>query len=101
MMLFYTTHTGEGVPGAVIDCYEAGVPIAVCDISNMKDIVHDGVTGFVFEPYSYMSMVEKVELFCKQMNPMERYEMRKRCVKEARKYDIDNVIDIIVQYLNA
>lgn len=100
IMLFFTTHVGEGVPGAVIDCYEAGVPIVVSDISFMREIVHDGITGLVFQNGSYMNMVNRIEEYCNNMSDEDKLKMRSNCLKEACKYDTRNVISTLSKHLD-
>ncbi len=93
VMLFLTRHPQEGVPGAVVDAFEAGLPVIANDISYMKDIVKDGETGYILKAEDELE--KKLLEMAQNMKPV--IEMRQNCVKEARKYDISNAVNVFNQ----
>ncbi len=48
-MLFPTYYAGEGMPGAVLDGYIAGLPVIASNWHYNAEVVKDGETGFIFE----------------------------------------------------
>ena len=50
----------EGLPGVVIEAAMTGVPAVVTDVGFVRDIVEDGVTGYVVAPGEPTSMAEAV-----------------------------------------
>ena len=46
-LILPTRYPGEGVPGAIIDAYMAGIPVLASDWMYLKDIVKHGITGYI------------------------------------------------------
>lgn len=101
LMLFPTKHVGEGVPGGLIDCYEAGLPIIVCNTSFMSTIVFDGKSGFVYDGDNDENLTKAIIRYIEDLSINEKIEMRKRCVEIARSYDTSSVIDTLSQHLES
>ncbi len=97
LMLFPTQHTGEGVPGGMIDCYEAGLPIVTCNTSYMKNIVHDGKTGFVYDRNDPNGLEKAVMRYTEKVN---KKQLKINCQDEVKKYDTDSVIEILGSFIN-
>ncbi len=93
LMLFITRHPHEGVPGAVVDAFEAGLPVISTDISYMKDIIRDGQTGYILKTEDDL---EKILLKIAQ-NRKPVIEMRQNCVAEAYEYDISRAVNVFLQ----
>lgn len=99
LMLFPTHHIGEGVPGGVIDCYEAGLPIVVHDTSYMSDIVKDGITGFVYIDDFDNGLVGAILRYTDSMNSSAKVNMRRNCQSESKLYGINNVIQDLINFI--
>ena len=99
LMLFPTQHTGEGVPGGMIDCYEAGLPIVTCDTSYMTRIVHDGKTGFIFKRGDNDDLKKKIQEYTDRMDMDSKKRLRVECQNEALKYDTESVINTLSEYI--
>lgn len=95
MMLFFTTHTGEGVPGGLIDSYEASLPIISYDTSFMKDIVKDNYTGFIVDTPSQEGIVKTILHYTEGMSIDEKVQIRKNCLAEAAQFDTESVLDTL------
>jgi glycosyltransferase involved in cell wall biosynthesis len=93
-MLFPTTWKGEGFPGVIIDAFIAGLPVIASDWNMNKEIIIDGVNGFVIEPNNHLALVDKM-IFCLQ-NQKEIKEIRLVNAKEAKKYHINYLWDILI-----
>jgi len=47
--MIFPTHYIEGVPGTVIDCRFAGLPLICSNFTFASDLVSEGVDGFIYE----------------------------------------------------
>lgn len=101
LMLFPTKHVGEGVPGGMIDCYEAGVPIIVCDTSFMSTVVLDGKTGYVYEGNDELNLDKAILRYTEEMSLQEKKKMREQCLKMAQGYDTAAVIKTLSAHFEA
>lgn len=92
VMLFYSKHKYEGVPGVILDAYESGTPVVTSDVSYMEYVVKDGITGYVVSDEEAAK-----EAIIKIIADKDLYEkMQKNCINEARKYDVSIAKKIIV-----
>lgn len=55
----------EGVPRTLIESASMGKPIITTDNVGCRDIVKDGYNGYLAEPKSVKSLVEKIDKFLK------------------------------------
>lgn len=46
-MLFPTHYQTEGIPGSVIDAYNAGIPVIASDWMYARELIEDGKTGII------------------------------------------------------
>lgn len=99
LMLFPTWHTGEGVPGGMIDSYEAGLPIIACNTSYLKRIIHDGQTGFVYDSGNPNGLEEAILRYTEGLDINGKTQMRKNCQSEAKQYDTGAVIDKLCAFI--
>lgn len=96
-MVFPSRHKLEGVPGAIIDAYEAGLPVICSDVGFLSQIVKDKETGYLFH-----SEDELINLLVKTLSNLGIVEnIRQNCLKEAEKYDIKQSIKILHSDLDA
>jgi len=88
-MVFPSRHKLEGVPGAVVDAYEAGLPVVCSKVGFLSEVVKDGQTGFLFENEEQL-----IEVLKKAYNDPEMIEkLRENVITEAQKYDIKESIE--------
>lgn len=92
-LLFPTTHFGEGFPGTIIDAFSAGVPVIATDWNLNSEIIKHKFTGFLYD----WKNEEALEMWMRYIieNPEKQYEMQKNCIKEAKKYSPDVVMQVI------
>ena len=95
-MLFPTRYPTEGQPGALLDCYAAGVPVIAVDWQSSGEFVDDGVTGIIID-FSLENHVLENTLIKVAENPEILTDMRKNCLKEAEKYQASNVVKDFVE----
>lgn len=54
VFVFTSRSEGEGLPGVLIEAALSGLPIVTTDVPGARDVVDDGVTGYVVpEPPSH------------------------------------------------
>lgn len=59
--LVFPSECYENFPLAVAEAYACGVPVIASRLGAMAEIVHDGITGLLFEPASAEDLAAKVE----------------------------------------
>lgn len=90
-MLFPTFHPSEGIAGAIIDAYIAGVPVIVSEWNHNREVVKDGETGMIVP-------VHNIEMLTKTMRDIidgniDLSLMAANAKKEAEKYRAENTIN--------
>ena len=92
-LLFPTKFYTEGVPGTIIDAYAAGVPIICSAWKNHKDIVLDGITGWVYE----FNNTQMLENFVDKAytDQFDFIKMKRNALNEFYKYDSKIVMKTI------
>ena len=85
VMLFPTYWHGEGFPGIVIDAYIASLPIIASDWNLNKDVIEDGVTGWIIPVHDREALKERMK-YCID-NPDVVEKMSLTCKETAAKYD--------------
>ncbi len=97
MHLFPTTWSGEGFPGALIDCYNAALPTIATDWAYNAEYIKDGKTGFLYNWHNHELLTEKIEYAINHQD--EVYCMRNECLKEAKKYTADEIMKKVLDYM--
>lgn len=90
-MLFPTFHPSEGIAGAIIDAYIAGVPVIASDWNHNREVIRDGETGIIVP-------VHNIEMLTKTMRGIidgniDLSLMAANAKKEAEKYRAENTIN--------
>ena len=70
------SHGGEGVPNVLLESAAIGRACIGSNINGTKDIIEDGVNGYLFEAGNANSLVEKIEDFI-QLSPEKKVKMGK------------------------
>lgn len=88
----------EGTPKTLLESASSAKPIITTDNVGCRDVVDDGVNGYLCEPRSAEDLAEKIEMFM-DLTPYEREEMgTKSRIKVKREFDESIVIN---KYLEA
>lgn len=90
----------EGMSNVLLEGAAMGKPLLASNIPGCKEIVDNGANGYLFEPKSVDSMVEKLHLFL-ELNDEERMEMglaSRRKVEE--EFDRNLVVEAYLQAIS-
>ena len=89
----------EGTPKTLLESGSAGKPIITTDNVGCRDVVDDGINGYICEPRSWKDLAVKIEKFL-ALTHEERLEMGKRSrEKIVREFDEKIVIDKYLELL--
>lgn len=75
----------EGLPVSLMEAMAAGLPVVCSEIRGNVDLVKNGETGYLanpFDPNTFAEMIKKVR---------EKGGFSEQCMKEAEKYDITKI----------
>lgn len=90
MHLFPTTWSGEGFPGTIVDCFNAGLPTIASDWAYNSEIIENGSTGLIYE-YKHQELLYKaIEYSLSHVD--ECIKMREECIKKANLYSAEHVM---------
>ncbi|MEH2953045.1 glycosyltransferase [Candidatus Merdisoma sp. JLR.KK011] len=95
MHLFPTTWEGEGFPGTLIDCYNAGLPTIASSWAFNSEYVHNGKTGYVYDWKRPEGLTENILKAIENSKDID--SMRAECLEEARKYHPDVIMGKIIR----
>lgn len=90
-MLFPTFHPSEGIAGAIVDAFIAGVPVITTNWRHNREVVTDNKTGVIVPVHDTDRLCEVMEnIICGKVN---LDEMSKNAKKEAENYKAENIIN--------
>ncbi len=84
------TYYGEGVPKILIEAAASGRPIVTTDIAGCREIVKDGLNGFLVREKDVTGLVESI------LNLINNPELRKKMSDNGRNLVIDKFTSEIV-----
>ncbi len=90
-LLFPTRYETEGLPGALLDAYAAGVPVIAVEWQSSHEFIDHNRTGVIVD-FSLENHVFEDVLIKASEEPEYLLNMRKNCLKEADKYQAANVV---------
>lgn len=88
--VFVLTSLWEGLPRVIIESMTAGIPVIATYIDGIKEIVEEGLTGFVVQSHETEKMAERV------LRLLNNVELWKRFSEEAKKRVNEFDIDLMV-----
>ena len=82
----------EGVPRTLLEASSMGKPIVTTNAPGCKEVVDEGVNGFLVPVKDYKSLAKKIEILID--NPQMRKEFGKKSREKAvKEFDIKAVVD--------
>lgn len=89
VFLFPTEYRGECLPGALIDCYIAGLAVVASNWKYAKEYILENENGKIFEYKDYEDMYKKTIEMIKD-NDIQNY--KKKSKELSKKYILDNLL---------
>lgn len=92
--------SGEGLPRAVMEAMACGTPSVLTDTGGGKEVVEDGVTGFVVPTKNARLLAEKIRVLYE--NPGLLESMGRECKKKIRdEFSCERSTDLYLEYFNS
>lgn len=99
MDLICLTSKNEGTPVSLIEAQAAGKPVISTDVGGVKDIVADGVSGYVIKKEDIETYVKKLRLLVE--NDEDRLIFGKNAVNNVLdKFSYERLVKDMEQYYN-
>lgn len=91
-IMAFPSYYREGLPKSLIEASAIGRPIITCDSTGCKDVVEDGVNGFLIEPKNIQQLADKLRTLI--LNKELRVNMGEAARKKAeREFSIQKVVE--------
>lgn len=88
----FPSYYREGVPKSLIEACAIGRPIITCDTVGCRDVVEDGINGFLVQPHSPNNIADRLRLL------LENKTLRDQMGKSSREFaERDFAIEKVVQ----
>ncbi len=92
LSVFCLTSISEGLSNAVMEAMAAGVPVVATDVGGIRELIDDGVSGFIVPSEDTEAMVEKV------MRLLDSAELRRKVgmagrEKMMREFTVERMTD--------
>lgn len=87
----------EGLPATLMEASSMGKPLVTTDTFGCRDVVDDGVNGFLIPIKNSKKLVERIEVLINDKNL--RIKMGKKAFEKAQKeFDVNKIVDQYVEY---
>ena len=90
MLLFPTFYPGEGFPVSVCECFRAGLPAIASDWRFNRELVEEGVTGFLFPPHDREALTRRILQAASDGAEVER--MKANAAAYGRRFEPESVM---------
>lgn len=87
--IFPTYYPNEGLPGAIIDSYIAGLAVIASNWKYAKEYINENQNGIIFEYKNYDDMYLKTKWM---IDNKKIAEFKKESLKLSKKYDLNYVL---------
>ena len=82
----------EGVPRTLLEAASMSKPIVTTNAPGCKEVVEDGVNGFLVPIKDYKSLAKKIEILINNLKLREEFGKNSR-IKAVNEFDIKAVVD--------
>ena len=89
IFIFPTEYPGECLPGALIDCYIAGLAVVASNWKYAKEYILDNENGKIFEYKNYEEMFQKTKELIRE-NSIQAYKEKSK--EMSQNYILDNLL---------
>ena len=96
-LLFPTHFPTEGIPGSVLDAYNAGIPVIASDWTYAHELIEDGKTGVIIP---FEDNQEAFNSTCEDLlkDTQKLNRMKDNAKARAKEYHADNAKQILCKY---
>ncbi len=88
--VFVLTSLWEGLPRVIVEAMASGIPVVATYIDGTREIVQEGLTGFVVQPHETEKMAERILRLLN--NPDLRKKLSQEAKKRVQEFDIDLMV---------
>jgi glycosyltransferase involved in cell wall biosynthesis len=88
--LFVLPSLSEGFPNVILEAMSVGLPVVATKVGGIPNIVEQGRTGFLVEPYNPGQLAFYIKKLLRDKKL--RKTMSKNCLKEVKKYSWKKII---------
>jgi len=81
--IFLLTSRSEGIPTVILEAMSCGLPVVATDVGSVREIVHDGLTGFVVPALDPRAIANRV------VQLLNNAELRKNMGVHARVHAVE------------
>ncbi|MDK0859973.1 glycosyltransferase family 4 protein [Clostridium perfringens] len=96
----HPTYYPEGMSNVLLESSACGRPIITTDRSGCREIVDDGINGFIVEQKNSKDLIEKIEKFLKLSNEEKKIMGLCGRKKVEAEFDRQIVVDAYIQEIN-
>ena len=76
--IYLSSSLSEGISNAVLEAMAIGLPVISTNVGGMPEVIEDGITGLLVEPYAPNQIADAIKRYKAQPN------MRNTCINKAR-----------------
>lgn len=98
LLLFPTRFKTEGLPGTLIDAYNAGVPVIASNWNSSKEFVEENKTGLIYEFENQEDLKKKIEYAIENKEKIEN--MRDKCKRFSHMFRPEEAIKPLLNVLD-
>jgi glycosyltransferase involved in cell wall biosynthesis len=91
----------EGIPRALLEASAMGIPVIATDVSGCRDVVDDGITGYLCKPRDAQHLAQVIDTMAK-MESSKRAEMgRAGRARVLTQFDEQRVVESYLQAVSS
>jgi glycosyltransferase involved in cell wall biosynthesis len=90
----FPSYYREGVPRALLEAASMGLPLVAADVPGSRDVVEDGLNGFLVQPHDSDAIADAVLRMAREPELRRRLGQRSR-ERAVTSYDLSVVADLI------
>lgn len=90
-IMAFPSYYREGVPKSLIEACAIGRPIVTCDSTGCRDVVDDGINGFLVAPKKPIEIAEKLKVLINEKELRQKLGIESR-QKAEKEFSIESVI---------
>lgn len=99
--IFTLTSLWEGIPIAVLEAMAAGVPVVATDTGGIREVVLDGITGYLVKPSDTQAMQGRIAQLLENNSLRKGFAERSAQIIEGSEFSLDNMLKMTERlYLN-